>query len=81
MSKKYFFLVGYVLDNDPSSIELELDQPTLGDAEARDHILSQHPQAQAAQIHDIRVTEIQHPGDESRDPEHNLQHADFNPFV
>lgn len=81
MSKKHFFLVGYVLESDPGSIELELDQPTLSDAEARDQILSRHPDAVAAKIHDIRVTEIQHPKDESSDPGHNLQHADYNPFM
>lgn len=81
MSEKHFYLVGYVLNNDPCSIELELDQPTLSDAEARKHILLRHPEAQAQQIHDIRVTEKRHPGDESRDPEHNLQHADYNPFL
>ncbi|MEH6671980.1 hypothetical protein [Halopseudomonas sp.] len=81
MAKKHFFLVGYVLNNDPGSFELELDQATLSDADARDQILSRHEDAEASQIHDIRVTEIQHPGDESSDPGHNLQHADYNPFM
>ncbi|MBL4835811.1 MAG: hypothetical protein JKY26_17815 [Pseudomonas sp.] len=81
MAKKYFFLVGYVLNNDPGSFELELDQPALSDEAAREHILSRHDGAEASQVHDIRVTEIQHPKDESSDPGHNLQHADYNPFM
>ncbi|MEH6564113.1 MAG: hypothetical protein V7756_02140 [Halopseudomonas sp.] len=77
MSKKHFYLVGYILDNDPGSVELELDKSSLSDEEAREYILSQHPEAEAGKVTDIRVTEIQHPGDESSDPGHNLQHADI----
>lgn len=77
MSKKHFFLVGYILDNDPRNIELELDQDTLTDEQAREYIRSQNPTATEQHITDVRVTEIQKPKNQSSDPGHNLQHSDL----
>lgn len=77
MSKKHLFLVGYILDNDPRSMELELDQDSLTDEQARQYIRTHNPTANDQHITDVRITQIQKPKGESNDPGHNLQHSDL----
>lgn len=64
------FLVSFIVDNQPTTIEINSTGDDLTPEQARAHIAA-HPNVNAqGRISDIQITPVLHPDSE---PEHNLQ--------
>ncbi len=73
MSKKTLFLISYILDNQPCSVEVEADSEAMTPDQARFYLGSLHTSASPESFTDIQVTRISHPKKDGPTPAHNLQ--------
>jgi len=70
MRQKQRFLISYILDNQPTTMEVECTGEHLTQEQARAHVEARHDSTASDQITDIQVTPILHPDSE---PGHNYQ--------
>ncbi|PCC99867.1 hypothetical protein [Halopseudomonas pelagia] len=61
MSDNNLFLVSFILDNQPQSIEVNCHARTLSVAEARNQVIAEKKITDPGSLTDVQVTEIPHP--------------------
>ena len=70
MREKHRFLVSYIIDNQPTTMEVQCTAEHLTPEQARAHVESRHDNCFSERITDIQVTPVLHPAPE---PGHNYQ--------
>ncbi|AYF86742.1 hypothetical protein SA496_11665 [Pseudomonas sp. JS3066] len=73
MSTKTLFLISYILDNQPRSVEVESDAEAMTPDQARYYLGSIHTSSSPEAFTDVQVTRISHPKMGGPTPAHNLQ--------
>lgn len=73
MSKKTLFLISYILDNEPRTVEVEADSEAMTPDQARFYLGSIHTSVSPESITDVRIERIPHPKKGGPTPAHNLQ--------
>jgi len=58
MAKKYAFLVSYILENQPQSTRVDVDNDALTPEQALFYLQSLHPDAPPGAISDVQVSHI-----------------------
>jgi len=70
MREKHRFLVSYIIDNQPTTMEVQCAAEHLSPEQARAHVEARHDNRPSEHITDIQVTPVLHPDSE---PGHNYQ--------
>lgn len=72
MKKQHRFLVSYICDNQPNSMEVSSDKDSLPQGEAEEYIKLAHPQANA-KISDVRIVGLHRTNNPDVHPGHYQQ--------
>jgi hypothetical protein len=73
MSRQQRFLISYIQDNQPASIEVLSDADTLSPDDAREYVTASLKSPVPARITDIQVVSIHHPPNPDVHPGHYQQ--------
>ncbi|MNQ27785.1 hypothetical protein D3C85_410500 [compost metagenome] len=73
MTKKTLYLISYILNDQPCSVEVTSDSEAMTPDQARFYLGSLHTSESPESITDVQVTRITHPKKGGPTPAHNLQ--------
>lgn len=73
MPKKTLYLISYILNDQPCSVEVRSDSEAMTPDQARFYLGSIHTSESPEAITDVQVTRISHPKKGGPTPAHNLQ--------